>query len=986
MNYPLAKDYIDSIKYAEDNFATLVNLLPIVDENNNPSYKIEGKCIVFKMKDSVSNKLYCVKCFLTEQFDRAERYHEIIQSNLFFPKESQYLENELFVDSDVSNIEEFPIVLYPCVNKTCLVDYIQHNLNNKHILIQLACQFSQIIKWSKDNNYYWNKLDITKIFVNEYGLLVFYDIEELLQKKSSETEYVQADEVSILMILLSLKVIAINPSFFTYEEVKSHLLFTIQDGEHISKNEVFQKMIQLDDKETNSLIGYLLICLNFTNNCGINSKIFRLKPAFESVQDELLYYAEKGDDNKQVELARLYYKQKSYEEAFKWFEIAARQGNPDGINGVGCCYKLGIPVEKDERRAVELFSIAADKGSERAQYNLAMAYYSGNGIELDEEKAITLFKKLAEKGESQSQYMLGKYLMINHMGTISWHIVSKRNTKEAFKWFEKSALQGHSGSQQQLGKFYESGTDPCLRNIEKALEWYQKSANQGNKEALFALGRIYANGIDDEHPDVAKAYHFFLKAAESGHPEAQYRVGVALYYGKGIVIDKESALTWLKKSASQRNEDAQKLLYQLESEKEDVTFGNTEATQGEMANAKMDSYGVLYSADGRKLLHYGIDDVTEDMFFGLIKQQSLRVYEVPEGVEIICNEAFSECQSLIKIILPSTLKFIGNMAFYKCTNLESIVIPEGVKSIDYLTFSGCDSLHNLVLPHSLESIDSDALTGVSGILSYSPHFVVKEGCLFSSDLKALIYFFHDGRTQFDIPQGTECIEDCSFAESSIHRLHIPSTVSTIGRSAFANCHNLQDVDLPSSITIIGGAAFLNCESLYKIRLPQNLKCIDVQTFDGCRNLSYLHIPDTVEEIGSQAFARTKIDDVVLPMNLKKIGVMAFVLAPLSRLKSNSNSFIVDNMTIYSKDGKELIQYYGKEKKVTVPNTVVKIASMAFACAYSIRELVIPNSVEEIGRAFLYEILPEKIIVPAKLKNIVISLTESYYHSHIIVNE
>ena len=154
--------------------------------------------------------------------------------------------------------------------------------------------------------------------------------------------------------------------------------------------------------------------------------------------------------------------------------------------------------------------------------------------------------------------------MNNHLGTVSWRIVSKRNTKEAFKWFERSALQGHSLAQLKLGMFYELGTDPCIRNVEKAFEWYQKSANQGNKDAIFALGRIYANGIDDEHPDVAKAYQFFLKAAESGHPEAQYRVGVALYYGKGIVIDKESALTWLKKSASQRNEAAQKLLYQLE--------------------------------------------------------------------------------------------------------------------------------------------------------------------------------------------------------------------------------------------------------------------------------------------------------------------------------------------------------------------------------------------------------------------------------------
>ena len=114
--------------------------------------------------------------------------------------------------------------------------------------------------------------------------------------------------------------------------------------------------------------------------------------------------------------------------------------------------------------------------------------------------------------------------------------------------------------------------------------------------------------------------------------------------------------------------------------------------------------------------------------------------------------------------------------------------------------------------------------------------------------------------------------------------------------------------------------------------------------------------------------------------------MAFTLTPLSNIKSNSDFFIVEDMTIFSKDGKELIQYYGKEKRVIIPNTVVKIAKMAFACAYSIRELIIPNSVKEIGIAFLDQIYPEKIIVPAELKDTIIELTDSYYHNHIIVNE
>lgn len=986
MNYPLITDYIDSIRFAENNFATLTNLRPVFEKDGKPLYIIEGNCIIFKMEDVVLDKFYWVKCFLSEQLGRKEWYNDICQSGFFFSKDSHFLENELFVDTDVTNNEEFPVFVYPCTENECLADYIYANIDNKYALIHLSTHFSQILKWSRDANFVWNKLDMSKMVVNSKGHLEFLDIDDILHKNSEDTDFNLSNEVSIVMLLLSLKALSIMPELFDLERIKSHLLFAIQDGEHIVKSDVFQKLMQIDDKEINSLIGYLLLCLNFNFKTRIDSNIFSLKPFFESEIDELLYYAKNDDDNKQVELARVYYKKKSYADAFKWYEAAASQGNPDGINGLGCCYKGGFYVEKNEEYAVQLFAKAADKGSERAQYNLAMAYYTGKGIELDWEKAFSLFKKLAENGEPHSQYMVGKYLMSNHGGTISWHIVSKRNTKEAFKWFEKSAIQGNSSAQQQLGLFYESGTDPCIKNIEKALDWYKKSADQGNNEAVFAIGRIYTNGVDEQNPDYVRAFQYFLKAAESGHPEAQYRVGVALFYGKGTEIDKESALSWLNKSASQRNEPARKLLLQIQSEQTGNDNENPVATQGEMATGIMDSFGVLYSSDGKKLLHYGIDDVTDDFNFGTVKHQSLRRYTVPEGVTIICDDAFSDCESLENITLPSSLKMIGSSAFYNCVNLESVVIPEGVKSIESFTFFGCVSLQNLVLPYSLETIEPDALTDVMGIVSHSSNFVVKDECLYDRDLKTLIHFFNNGRDCFAVPNGTSRIESYAFENSAIRFILIPDSVSSIGDCAFAGCKNLKDIELPSSVTEIGGAAFNNCESLYSIKLPKYLKRIEVQTFEHCKGLTQIQLPDSIEEIGNYAFALTSLKSICFPHNLKKLGGMCFALAPLEKIVSNSESMIVEDMTVYSADRKTLIQYYGHDQRLVIPNSVVKIGDFAFACAYSINELVIPNSVEEIGKSFLEEVLPDKIIVPVNLVEIVKDRTESYYHNHIIVSE
>ena len=988
MRFPLITDYIDSIKFSENNFAKFTDLQPMVDDNGTPIYIRENSCVLFKMKDIVSNKIYFVKCFLEDQAGRNEWYNNIVQSNLFYPQhESYYLPDELFVDTEVSESEEFPVFIYPWSDRICLVDYIKANIDDKTKLNHLAFRFSQILKWTKDNNYHWSDLDVNKVFVRSDGNLTFSDIDDILTTNNSDDKEVERlSDISLTMLLLSLKSIAINPSLFEYNNLKSHLLFSNADLDNLTKNEIFRQLMQLEDNEVKTLIGYLLICLNFNSNNGINSNIFYLRPVFDSEFEELQYYAENGDDSKQVELARKYFAQDNYEEAFKWYERAAHQGNPDGINGMGCCYKCGYYVDKDEKYAVQLFSEAADQGSLKALHNLANAYYRGEGIELDSDKADLLYRKLAEKGDAHSQFMVGQRLMHNQLGMISWHIVSKRDTKEAFSWFEKSAKQGFSLSQKKLGMFYESGTDPCIRNINKALYWYKKAADQGDNDAVLALGRLYANGIDEQNPDPKTAYKYFMQAAENGHPEAQYRVGVALYYGKGVDINKETALSWLEASAKQRYEAAEKLLFQLKSEEETDYKTSTEATEEEIANANMDSFGVLYSADGKKLLNYGVDDITNDQSFGALKQQSLRKYIVPEGVEIICDEAFSECESLEEIILPSSIKMIGNMAFYNCFNLESLVVPEGVKSIDYLTFHGCTSLNNLVLPKSLEEIDTSALVGVQEIVSNSSNYVVKSGCLFSPDYKTLIFFFNNGRTSFVIPDGTERIGSEAFAQSSLRNIFIPDSVLYIEESAFAACRYLQNIDLPSSIITIRSAAFYQCESLYNLKLPKQIKCIEPQTFEGCRNLTYVTIPDSVEVIGHSAFAMTNIKSISLPNNLKTLYGMAFALAPIIHIESHSEDIIVDNMTIFSADRKELIQYYGKEKRVEVPNTVVKIADFAFACAYSIKELIIPDSVEEIGNCFLDEVLPDKILVPSKLKDLVEQKTESLYHKHIFVTE
>lgn len=127
-----------------------------------------------------------------------------------------------------------------------------------------------------------------------------------------------------------------------------------------------------------------------------------------------------------------------------------------------------------------------------------------------------------------------------------------------------------------------------------------------------------------------------------------------------------------------------------------------------------------------------------------------------------------------------------------------------------------------------------------------------------------------------IKEGTESIKEHAFQDfSKIKEIKIPSSVKTIGPSAFHGCkslesieipegvtkiekdtfwgcNNLKNVKLPKSLLSIGDEAFWGCNSLETIELPQGLSTIEGAAFLGCHNLSNVFVPISVTFMGSQS--------------------------------------------------------------------------------------------------------------------------------------
>jgi hypothetical protein len=145
------------------------------------------------------------------------------------------------------------------------------------------------------------------------------------------------------------------------------------------------------------------------------------------------------------------------------------------------------------------------------------------------------------------------------------------------------------------------------------------------------------------------------------------------------------------------------------------------------------------------------------------------------------QEVFSNCISLVKVVLNNGLQNIGSWALDHCASLCHIIIPSSVTSIGYKAFFNCVSLATVVLNNGLRRIG-----------------------------------------------------ECAFNNcTSLRHIIIPPSVTTIDDKAFFGCINLVTVVLHEGLQKIGTKAFIRCRSLHLIDIPSTSQPLVIIAFRGC---------------------------------------------------------------------------------------------------------------------------------------------------------
>ncbi len=121
-------------------------------------------------------------------------------------------------------------------------------------------------------------------------------------------------------------------------------------------------------------------------------------------------------------------------------------------------------------------------------------------------------------------------------------------------------------------------------------------------------------------------------------------------------------------------------------------------------------------------------------------------------------------------------------------------------------------------------------------------------------------------TKMILPSSLTSIGDMAFQYcSGLVECVLPESVKSIGNNAFYSCNSLKDFSIPDEVTTVGNSAFQFCHSMKSVRIGSNVSSLGLQCFLQCDSLKIVYSANPVPpKLDSSGFRETFLTMVFVP--------------------------------------------------------------------------------------------------------------------------
>ena len=386
----------------------------------------------------------------------------------------------------------------------------------------------------------------------------------------------------------------------------------------------------------------------------------------------------------------------------------------------------------------------------------------------------------------------------------------------------------------------------------------------------------------------------------------------------------------------------------------------------------------------------GIEEIEEygfDLCYELSKLDIVPADESYTGVKIVRTNAFRECSKLGWFFIPDTMTTIEANAFAE----KTVLLKQNGSSIDTGSY--------VTLEMPAEVTDASCITGGGYCGTNAVYYIIgntggenskKLTISGTGEINTNAFGSNKSFNRLVIGEGITSIGNSAFYDTVCYEVTLPASMRTIGKRAFYNCSSLETLNWQDGIMTIDEYAFYN-HKLGTINLPETVRSIGNLALYTSTYLSLIRIPGSVKTLGRNAFGvgspnitrnttvlyskdscynsysnnggtsnATSIPveseiSVYDPIEYGKCGTSAYYYITSGKALYVTGTGAIQDYAFYYMDnssmtGKVRVSTLGTQlTAVTIGEGITHVGEFCFRCDENIASVVLPESLQSMGR-------------------------------------